>query len=53
VFSLQEKTYFLVHVDTSMETHVAQAARLGSALSTLNITVTKRKDTRKCYASDQ
>lgn len=51
MFCLQEKMD--IQVDTSKETHVTQAVRLGNVLSVLNITVTKGKDTRKSYAGDQ
>jgi ribosomal protein S9 len=49
VLSVQEKMDILVQVDTSKETHIAQAARWGIALSAVNFTVTEREDTRKCY----
>jgi hypothetical protein len=40
----------LAQVDANKETHVALAARLGIASSTLNTIVKSRKDTEKCCA---
>jgi hypothetical protein len=40
----------LAQVDANKETHVALADRLRIAPSTMNITVKRRKDTKKCYA---
>jgi hypothetical protein len=49
-FSIQEKMDFLAQVDANKATHVALAARLGIAPSTLNTIVKSRKDNEKCYA---
>jgi hypothetical protein len=49
-FSVQEKMDILAHVDANKETHVALAATLGIAPSTLNTIVKSRKDTERYYA---
>jgi hypothetical protein len=48
-FSIPEKINILHQVDVNMGTCVALAARLGTALSTLNTTVEVGKDTKNCY----
>jgi hypothetical protein len=48
-FSIQEKMDILAQVYANKETHVALAARLGIAPSTLNTIVKSRKDTEKRY----
>jgi hypothetical protein len=43
------KMGILAQVDANEEEHIALAARLGIAPSTLNTVVKNRKDTEKCY----
>jgi hypothetical protein len=47
---IQEQVNILAPGDACKETHFALAATLGIVLSTLNNTVTNRKDTERCCA---
>jgi hypothetical protein len=50
VFSVQEKIDIVAQADPNKETCVAQAARVGTALSILNTIIQNRKETKKCYS---